>query len=99
MYEDGFMIIPINMYDRVVILKLFRMLTSVYEAATFQKQSICNAKELDYLPLWFLYSIVTMNVMLVSIIHSVEVLIILITGGERFLKLFYLLLCWQVVQA
>merc|ERR1711892_1656576 len=42
-----------------------RLLTSVYEAATFHKQSVCNAKKLDYLPLWFLYSIVTMNFLLV----------------------------------
>lgn len=42
-----------------------RLLTSVYEAATFHKQERCTEKNLDYLPLWFLYSIVAMNVMLV----------------------------------
>ena len=44
---------------------MFRLLTSVYEAATFNKQTLCTSKNLDYLPLWFLYSIVAMNVMLV----------------------------------
>jgi hypothetical protein len=40
-----------------------RLLTSVYEAAMFHKQSYCTAKKLDYVPLWFLDSIVAMNVM------------------------------------
>ena len=43
-----------------------RILTSVYEAATYNIQENCKNKNLDFLPLWFLYSIVIMNGFLVG---------------------------------
>ena len=46
---------------------LFRMLTSVYEAATHNAQENCQTKNLEFVPLWFLYSIVTMNGLLVCL--------------------------------
>ena len=44
-----------------------RVLTSVYEAATHNAQEKCKTKNLDFLPLWFLYSIVAMNGLLVGL--------------------------------
>ena len=43
----------------------FRVLTSLYEALNVQNQMTCEKKGMDYLPLWFLYSIVVMNILLV----------------------------------
>eukprot|EP00090_Calanus_glacialis_P026330 TRINITY_DN41374_c0_g1_i1.p1 TRINITY_DN41374_c0_g1~~TRINITY_DN41374_c0_g1_i1.p1 ORF type:complete len:138 (+),score=39.22 TRINITY_DN41374_c0_g1_i1:45-458(+) len=59
-----------------------RLLTSVYEAATFHKQERCTDKKLDYLPLWFLYTIVAMNVMLV--VNSSSNFWIYISAGKLF---------------
>ena len=44
----------------------FRILTSVYEAITIHRQLECGKKDMDYLPLWFLYCIAAMNSLLVS---------------------------------
>ena len=44
----------------------FRILTSVYEAITYNYQENCRLKNMEFLPLWFLYSIVTMNGLLVG---------------------------------
>ena len=44
---------------------IIRLLTSVYEALTINQQLECEEKGKDYLPLWFLYSISTMNTLLV----------------------------------
>ena len=41
------------------------MFTSLYEALSVQAQMTCEKKGMDYLPLWFLYSIVVMNILLV----------------------------------
>ena len=43
----------------------FRVFTSLYEALNVQNQMTCDKKGMDYLPLWFLYSIVVMNILLV----------------------------------
>ena len=43
----------------------FRVFTSLYEALSIEAQSTCEKKGMDYLPLWFLYSIVVMNILLV----------------------------------
>ena len=43
----------------------FRVFTSLYEALNVQNQMTCERKGMDYLPLWFLYSIVVMNILLV----------------------------------
>ena len=44
----------------------FRILTSVYEAITYNYQENCRLKNMEYLPLWFLYSIVTIQGLLVG---------------------------------
>ena len=44
----------------------FRILTTVYEAITYNYQENCRLKNLEFLPLWFLNSIVTMNGLLVG---------------------------------
>jgi hypothetical protein len=44
----------------------FRILTSVYEAITYNYQENCRLKNLEFLQLWFLYCIVTMNGLLVG---------------------------------
>jgi len=59
-----------------------RLLTSVYEAATFHHQEICTAKKLDYHPLWFLYSIVAMNVLLV--VNASSNFCIYLFAGKQF---------------
>ena len=46
-----------------------RVLTSVYEAATHTAQEKCKEKDLEYLPVWFLFSIVIMNGLLVSTVQ------------------------------
>ena len=58
-----------------------RVLTSLYEALNVQAQMTCEAKEMDYLPLWFLYSIVVMNILLV-INASSNFLIYLFAGNS-----------------
>ena len=52
------------------LINLSRILTSVYEAATYNAQENCKTKNLEFLPLWFLYSIVTMNGLLVSVLYD-----------------------------
>merc|ERR1712208_198814 len=42
-----------------------RVFTSLYEALSVEAQMTCEKKQMDYLPLWFLYSIVVMNILLV----------------------------------
>ena len=44
----------------------FRILTSVYEAVTYNWQEKCEEKGLDYQPLWFTYSVVIINLCLVT---------------------------------
>ena len=49
-----------------VIFIICRILTSVYEAVTYSWQEKCEQKGLDYQPLWFTYSVVIINLLLVS---------------------------------
>jgi len=48
------------------VLHIPRILTSVYEAVTYSWQEKCQEKGLDYQPLWFTYSVVVINLCLVS---------------------------------
>ncbi len=43
-----------------------RVLTNVYEAASIYKQEKCQEVKKDYMPLWYLYSIVACNLLLVG---------------------------------
>ena len=47
------------------------MLTSVYEAVTFSKQEKCSEKKMNYQQIWFNYSVILMNIFLVSIITRI----------------------------
>ena len=58
-----------------------RVFTSLYEALSVQAQMTCEKKGMDYLPLWFLYSIVVMNILLV-INASSNFLIYLFAGNS-----------------
>ena len=60
---------------------IFRVFTSLYEALSVQAQMTCEKKGMDYLPLWFLYSIVVMNILLV-INASSNFLIYLFAGNS-----------------
>ena len=73
---------------------LFRILTSVYEAATYNDQENCKTKNLDFLPLWFLYSIVTMNGLLVSVLYDWLLLfhVFLLQGNQCLFKFLDLLI-------
>ena len=51
--------------NKTISISYSRLLTSVYEVATFNSQENCKKENLEFLPLWFLYSIVTMNGLLV----------------------------------
>ena len=51
-----------------VIFIISRILTSVYEAVTYSWQEKCAEKGLAYQPLWFTYSVVVINLCLVSIL-------------------------------
>jgi hypothetical protein len=44
-----------------------RVLTNVYEAASIYKQEKCQESKKDYMPLWYLYSIVACNLLLVRL--------------------------------
>ena len=58
-----------NSKQRVSIFKkpsILRILTSVYEAATFRFQEKCEEKQLVYQPIWFTYSVVIINLLLVN---------------------------------
>ena len=60
---------------------IFRVFTSLYEALSVQAQMTCEKKDMDYMPLWFLYSIVVMNILLV-INASSNFLIYLFAGNS-----------------
>jgi hypothetical protein len=47
-----------------------RVLTNVYEAASIYKQEKCQESNKDYMPLWYLYSIVACNLLLVSFVKK-----------------------------
>ena len=44
----------------------FRLLTSFYEALNITAQLDCAKKGMDFFPLWFLFAIVAMNILLVN---------------------------------
>ena len=44
----------------------FRLLTSFYEALNITAQLACAKKGMDFFPLWFLFAIVAMNILLVN---------------------------------
>ena len=73
------------------LINLSRILTSVYEAATYNAQENCKTKNL---PLWFLYSIVTMNGLLVSVLYDWLLLfhVFLLLGNQCLFKFVYLLI-------
>ena len=47
-------------------LTLSRLLTSFYEALNINAQLECAKKGMDFFPLWFLFAIVAMNILLVK---------------------------------
>jgi hypothetical protein len=55
--------------DKYSCNKVFfnRVLTNVYEAASIYKQEKCQESKKDYMPLWYLYSIVACNLLLVRL--------------------------------
>ena len=65
-----------------------RVFTSLYEALSVQAQMTCEKKGMDYLPLWFLYSIVVMNILLVLNASS-NFLIYLFAGNSFRDQVFY----------
>jgi len=62
------------------------ILTSVYEAATFRFQEKCEEKQLVYQPIWFTYSVVIINLLLV--INSSINFFIYVFTGQHFQKTF-----------
>ena len=44
-------------------------MTSVYEAVTFSKQEKCQEKDMNYQDIWYNYSVIVMNIFLVSTIY------------------------------
>jgi len=74
------------------LLHMPRVFTSLYEALNVQNQMTCERKGMDYLPLWFLYSIVVMNILLVLNASS-NFLIYLFAGNsfrDQFKRIFAL---------
>jgi len=72
------------------LLHMPRVFTSLYEALSVQAQMTCEKKDMDYMPLWFLYSIVVMNILLV-INASSNFLIYLFAGNsfrDQFKRIF-----------
>merc|ERR1712198_98764 len=65
-----------------LVLHLPRLLTSVYEAFTMHHQWECNARDRDFLPLWFLYCIAAMNTLLV--LNASSNFLIYLFAGESF---------------
>merc|ERR1712126_42189 len=73
-------------------LHLPRLLTSFYEALNITAQLDCAKKGMDFFPLWFLFAIVAMNILLV-INASSNILIYTFVGNsfrEQLLKIFHI---------
>ena len=47
-------------------------MTSVYEAVTFSKQEKCQEKDMNYQDIWYNYSVIVMNIFLVSSEHHIS---------------------------
>ena len=77
-------------------MKISRLLTSFYEALNITAQLDCAKKGMDFFPLWFLFAIVAMNILLVNY-QMCRQHHFLFTGDKRIFEHSDLHICWQLL--